>query len=523
MIATISIHTHNLKFRTMKKIFTIVLILLISSKGYAQESNPELLSDECFDKMIIEDITYAIFGENNPVTGIKLDISKPEATISGTFSIKKAPWILLGFDMKGGITDKNFSIFKGLNNFNTAFEIRPNIHFIPSWNSAWFDSDEVPIVRAKNKLIENKSIATRDTFLVVATIYNKHLTNFSNSLYPPAEIASFTSNITLEQKKLLIYFVRKLTNKEHIDLTDRSTVDVILAKIEMAEKEENEESNIKVETYNDAIVNSYKKYKTLVDELPAKSISQQIENAKDAWTKKRLIWFTISPFVKTEFLNFYHKDTHIDSTNTDIDTSYFKKEYPFFYGVSASINFLRVYPKKITHYFKVGIDLAHSNNLISINSFNYETRTTFFSYPNNVTEKTKTGTAYNYKDFKQSFVFQLPIEYYLLPLKTFIPGFYINTNLRFSSLYKIQDIRDREKDIFLMSLEGGIVFNINSKDKIKSILSLSPYVRFEDITDKKRTTVSTGVEESKNDYYKRNLSFGIRVGIPINLPQTQNK
>ncbi len=143
------------------------------------------------------------------------------------------------------------------------------------------------------------------------------------------------------------------------------------------------------------------------------------------------------------------------------------------------------------------------------------------SYGNSSTEKTKTGIAYNKSDVKSDFLGQLGAEYYLLPLKSFIPGLYLSTSLNVSSLYRLNNIVGRENDNLQISSEGGLVFNINSreKDKEKSILSLSMYVRFEDITDTKRTSKQDNKLESKDDYLKRNLSFGLKVGVPITLPQ----
>ena len=75
-----------------------------------------------------------------------------------------------------------------------------------------------------------------------------------------------------------------------------------------------------------------------------------------------------------------------------------------------------------------------------------------------------------------------------------------------------------------MGAEGGLVFNISGreKDKEKNLFSILFYVRHEDLTDKRRTSKITGILESKDDFLKRNLSLGIKVGIPINLPQSSN-
>ena len=79
----------------------------------------------------------------------------------------------------------------------------------------------------------------------------------------------------------------------------------------------------------------------------------------------------------------------------------------------------------------------------------------------------------------------------------------------------------RDKDKIVIPMEGGLVFNINSreKDKEKNILSLSVYTKFEDVTDKIRTAIKDNKVETRDDFMKRNFSVGIKVGIPITLPQ----
>lgn len=508
----------------MKALTILLTTLFFCNYSYGQKSkvkltakekkvnreSKNLLSDEAFDKMIIQDITYAIFGENNPVSGIKLDISKPEATISGVFKIKK-PMILLGFDFKGGITDKNFSIFKGVSNFNTAFEFKPSIHFIPSCNSAKYIPQKETFVRAKRQLIEKFIKSQIDTFLVTTLIFNYHLEKFK-SLIHNSDTLPNSSTITPNQKQILISLIRKFIKKDDPKLSMANNLNVILSVLNQVP---NINGDIDVDNYIEEIVEAYKKYKNLNLNKDEEKFNKEISNANESWTKKSFYWFTLSPFARTEKLNLYH------TKFKDIDSSYFKQDYPFYYGISGSFNMLSLYPNKFANYLKIGINLSNSNNLTTLNSFNYETRTAFYSYGNSSTEKTKTGIAYNKSDVKSDFLGQLGAEYYLLPLKSFIPGLYLSTSLNVSSLYRLNNIVGRENDNLQISSEGGLVFNINSreKDKEKSILSLSMYVRFEDITDTKRTSKQDNKLESKDDYLKRNLSFGLKVGVPITLPQ----
>src|SRR5688572_25254672 len=102
---------------SVQTIIFSTFFLLASPTAFAQT----VLPDTAFDRMVIRDITFAIVGENTPVTGIKIDVSKPEGTISGMFPLRKGTSAtILGFELKGGVTDKNFSFLKGLNNANSA-------------------------------------------------------------------------------------------------------------------------------------------------------------------------------------------------------------------------------------------------------------------------------------------------------------------------------------------------------------------------------------------------------------------
>jgi len=505
----------------MKKLylFTIVLVASFCSLAQAQakkdqqkitdkNTEKDLLPQDTFDKMIIQDITYAIFGESSPVSGIKVDITKPEATISGVFQSKKNPSLLIGFDFKGGITDKNFSIFKGQNTFNTAFEFKPSVHIIPSWNSAKYYTDDKPILKVRNQLIEEESRKLTDSFYVMALIYNKHLKKFPKLLYTNENLP--TDPITETQTKLLIYFIKKTLKDYNLDLKESSSLDALLNSVPQAD-----ENNMNA-TYNDNIFKTYKKYESLYGKSNSDQLSKQIENVSSAWTKKNYWWITISPFARTEKINEYH--TKYKTT----DSLYFKSNHHFYYGLNVMINNYMLWPnKKVALFWRAAAGVSYANNLVSLSSFNYESTTPFFTDGTTETAKTKSGTAYNYNDINSDFVTQFSGEVYLLPLKSFLPGLYFSSSINASKLYNLPNVIDRGNDKILIPMEGGLVFNINSreKDKEKSVLSISFYSRFEDVTDKTRVSLTNGKEETKEDFMKRNLSFGLKVGIPITLPQ----
>lgn len=567
-----------------------------TTRKEAREISKGILPDEAFDRMIIQDITYAIFGETNPVSGVKADVSKPEATISGVFSLKKGGSILLGMDFKGGITDKNFSIFKGTNTFNTAFEIRPALHIIPARSYANYNS-EISIIKAKVELVDSKSNSQKDTFEVARIIYNHHLSNFPEVKDPPndssnpnlnetqkailahltnkligsnllqfdvddqfrqlvvefigfidsvnisdAERAtlnsiatllqptqqtkiivgsdfpktfdafvtvSYSESFTPRQRRVLQALIQRLEKRDKFRYTTDDSISTILGGIAVAGKTD---ENINIATYNDGIVDLYQKQKDKQLDSNSK-LDQQIKVASPAWTSKQYFWWTISTFARTEKLNLYQ------TMYGDKDSTYFKQDYPFFYGVGIAYNVLRIHPHKLAQYWKIGINASHSNNITTLSSFNYETRSDLFGYGTSKTEKVKIGTAYNASEVKSDFLFQVGAEYYVLPINTVFPGLYLSANINISSLYRLQNIAGRTTDNTQVPLEAGLVFNINNRDKDKSLLSISLYGRFEDATDRRRTSIEDGKRESRDDFQKRNLGFGIKVGIPITLPK----
>lgn len=501
----------------MKKTMTaLFLCLLFSNAAKAQE----LISDKAFDKLVIQDVTYTIFGESTPVAGIKVDISKPEASLSGIIPLNKDKSLLLGLDFKGGITDKNFSIFKGHNSFNTAFEFKPSLHIIPGWNSAKYPSEETPslemmITRAN---LDKDTWAMRqkaeDDYIVAKLLYDHHF----KSILSDSNIKIKSPELTANQKKTLIETIKSKLNiksNQLEKLDENSDTKLILDFVPIATKKNKARDADKeeIETYNEKIYSFYKVSKKQYENIQDEIVNKEIEIASTVWTKKNLMWFTISPFARTEKVNMFH------TQKDGVDSLYFKKDHPFYYGINGSFNYLMVYPNKIAHYFKAGINLSRSNNIATLNSFTYNSTTPFFNTGTTITEKIKTGVAYNDSEFKNEFLGQFVAEYYLLPLKSFIPGVYVNTNLNYSNLYNLTDYINRENDKFLLGAEGGLIFNINDKASDQSILSICMYTRFEDVTDSKRTAVKTNIVESKSDYLERNLSFGIKVGIPISLPK----
>ncbi|WP_332736852.1 hypothetical protein [Flavihumibacter sp.] len=514
------------------KLFLLIIISVTMLNAFSQTKSPSTIKDEneckvrhplepyVFDRMIIQDITYAIAGENVPVSGLKIDVTKPEGTISGFFQLKKK-WVdIISFDIKGGVTDRNFSIIKGYKNFNTSFEVRPSFHIIPANSGAMYGICDVAkqntrILNAKNDLLEIYKANVVDSLYVITALRNRHLGDLTKiDSLPIINLKSKEDTIRL--LRIFQEFLRKIKNDNEIKIPENETLMEAINRLNMAKMQQND-IDIAPESYNDLVQELYIKYKKHYKNLEEDVINRKISNASEIWTRKKYFWITFTPFARTEKITEYH--TKYDN----VDSLYFKSNHPFTYGVSTYLNWYVFYPKrKFAYLIRPGISLNQGNNLTNLSPFNYETRIPFFANGTAITEKIKSGTAYNKSEVRSGFIAQVHAEGYVLPMTDyFLPGLYASTSFNFSQLYKLPNIIGREYDKFQLMLEGGLVININSreKDKEKTILSILAYYRHEDLTDKVRTNILTQQAETRDDFRKRNSTLGIRVGIPINLPK----
>ncbi|TPG58008.1 hypothetical protein [Hymenobacter nivis] len=515
----------------MKHLYLALLLSLCAQAVFAQnqpsratpkvKTKPPLPPKE-FDAMIIQDITYTIAGESTPTSGLKIDVTKPEATVSGAFPTPNLAWAdFISFDLKAGATNGNINLLKGYTSVNTGFEFRPALHYIPAVNKAKYGSGEnaktnAILVNARHDITLANKKASRDSLLMMALLRDHHLSKVES--IPPVIPAD--SAVTPQQKKILIHFIETYTKKTNLGLSEASSVDTILAKAPVADtittvEKGKSHKDIKPGTFLGKLVDDYAKRAKQHKNLDKNTSAELIKNAADIWTQKNYFWITVSPFARSTKLELYH--TQFENK----DSSYIKSEYKFFFGLTGYLNFYRVNVNKRAHFFRLGVTAAKDNNLNTLNSFNYENTRPFYAYGTNVTVKTKEGTAYNEKALHTGLVGQFNVDYYNLPLNSFVPGFYISSTVNLGNVYNLNDFVGRENDSFVLGLEGGPVLNIKSreKDKDKNILSILLYLRYEDLTDQRRTSKESRQLEPIEDFRKRNLSVGLRLGIPITLPQ----
>lgn len=505
----------------------MLLTISVFSQTVKKYEGINPLPDSVFDEMIVRDITYAITGEATPVSGVKVDVTKPEGSISGSFKPKYGFFgSLMTLELKGGVTDKNFNFLKGFKNVNSTIEFRPSFHYIFYNNSAKYGvnpdaTHNKLLVHTKNAIAKETMKSVRDTFQVIEAIRKYHLSpifdlkNAGDKSVKPNRNDEYKSGVDdVEVTRLIaIYFIKKVLKDDKLNVDKFSSLEDIITNVGKVNLPDLIKDGKYVEGYIDEIDVLYKKYAVLNKKSIDALMEKQILNASEIWTQKSYFWLTASPFVRVDKINGYHIKFQ------DKDSLYFKSTNGFNFGGSLYGNWYIINPKKVAYFIRGALSLSRSNNVATLSSFNYETLTPLYKNGIATTQKTESGSAYKYDEIKEGFLKSLTVEFYRLPLKSSFPGFYFSTNLNQSKLYNLSDVKNREGDNLLIGAEGGLVFNVNNKEKDKSILSILAYIRHEDLTDSKRTSLKTGIEETNNDLLKRNIKIGIKVGIPISLPQ----
>ena len=231
---------------------------------------PDPLENYLFNKMVVRDITFAIVGEATPTSGVKVDVSKPEAIISllnvPPDKIWKIPSGLIPdlvtFDFKGGIVAQNFNIFRGGGNFGTAFEAKPSLHYIPAASRLKFGTCDVAkpaalLIKAKNQLVQDGVSALRDSLAALEAIRQYYLDTVALTKAERQKSVSLSS----PQKLLVRYFISKFLKVDALRALPPDTVSLFcpLKKAEYVNPQ-NGVPLIKNDSYLSEIDDTYKKY-----------------------------------------------------------------------------------------------------------------------------------------------------------------------------------------------------------------------------------------------------------------------
>jgi len=187
-------------------------------------------------------------------------------------------------------------------------------------------------------------------------------------------------------------------------------------------------------------------------------------------------------------------------------------------GAQLSYSNYHLNKSRNARYFVVGAALNYSNNVEGLTPVFYENRKSLDS--TSQIFEINSGSAFKSTNFKETLVYELFGEYYKFNLKN-LPGYFVSTRLKLGKINNLNMISDRQDDGVSVRVECGIIYNVENKEKKNGpLFAITLFTRFEDITDGRRTSIASAEIESNEDFLKRNLGFGLRVGIPINLPKT---
>lgn len=458
-----------------------------------------LIDTRSFNRMVLNDVSYTIFGENTPVSGAELDISKLEGKINFTFPSQSS--LMWSASLKAGGTDNNFKVFTG-SKPNTAVEAGLNVFYVPRLNKAWFYKRHIEIAKTRNDKFDTMLQQQKDSFYCYAYVFNLHVGPDSDLQYvDKIECKNSLNKGMLKEIVRTIFKNDSVMNVNHIDS--------IFKFIPLFDSEDKTNKPLNVDLV-DKFLELEKRYtrKKRFDLIEAEMMDAKIANVSDFWTKKKNFWVSASPIFGIGKVNLYHQEK---------DTNYILTEYYPNLGGTLGANLMYTYPQKRVFYVRASYSINYTSNLNSLNDFTYSQITPLYTQGNSSVSKEKTGTAYDADEFKQITINSISGEFYYLPLKSFRPGFYAVAAIQHSNSFGLKNVHNRQNDKFRLSGEIGVVVNVNDKKKEKSVVSLSPYVRFVDLRDRPRQDATTLKIEPRSDFFDRNLVLGFRIGVPINI------
>jgi hypothetical protein len=476
-----------------------------------------ILSNRAFRKMSKNYYSYAITGNNTPISGIKITTNSPSVTVSGNLVVSKDKSFILNSQLTGGSQNNLSQIFAG-DKLNGYFQATMGANFFFSGlihGTYTPDNYSISSARAKykkkvtsmlgkqidsavilNQLHRMLSKALREEAPNLPTLDQISETSADtiNALYGKAHTSPTAQYIqigdptneeaiaVLDVRKLLIAMMRKY-------LDDQATDDDQLVK-EMADTYLNDAS----ESYDADL----KRLGFLGEEGTMESYvdTTAITTLGPLFTKVRFVWLNVLPTISNNSLTFYDTNTKKIADTTSL-----------LYGLSVSINMMR---KSIGSYKfiyeQLGFSASRGNNISDLSKFNYQVLTNLSTTATNQSQQTKSGTAYEGK-LRQGWGWDQFYEMYWIFTKTqYFPGLYARYDWSYQSV-------SLNKQKFSPTL--GIIWNINSGDNSsasgsKNIISLVPFVNYSNIL---HNIDPSGIPTKNSDRW----SVGINLSLPINI------
>jgi len=295
---------------------------------YCQTDDLPMNSSD-FNAQIQTDIEYAIFGESNAFSGIKVDLVKPEASVSGVFKKKDWEWSLFGLELSGKVKNNEFSLFKGFRDAGSAFSLKGSLHraaFRCQNNSRGFLNQDKLIYEAEiarlNKLINAK----QDSFCVAMKIFNLYISNEDKFKQYEVPISNYCSMNSFRNSQLLVHFVNKIITGKRDKVDTSMSITKIVDAIEFLILDDS--GKITEETYYPVLFSLYEEYKDFdISDLEPQIEKTNIETADKYWKSKNYNWWSFTPSITVENVNQLYSQT----TSTG-DSTFAKKDNEIYYG-----------------------------------------------------------------------------------------------------------------------------------------------------------------------------------------------
>lgn len=278
-------------------------------------------------------------------------------------------------------------------------------------------------------------------------------------------------------------------------------------------KDEKEETVFKIKIKVDSLVLKYKSVEHALKYYDKKIIQYEIKQTDDAWTQKKVIWFSFEPNFKLSSFSYGNSSLltkSIDSINI-VDS----------FSIDASVDFnLHIYKswQNSNLYVNFGLSpglMSNKNNLRTTDYSRSLSTTDTTGSINTVYGQTKNGTMYH-GELLQGLGVKLSFNFvYNFTRGVLSPGIFLKQEASFSSIFKTT------KGMFF-NTEVGLVFNFLDREKKNTYISLVPYIGITNLFINVETSGSTSDNKEYQAFGDKYL-IGIKVGLPIHFKPNKNK
>jgi hypothetical protein len=475
------------------------------------DSNRNLVHFNTFNKVVKRDIEFTILGDASTVSGSAIDLtSKTSAKI--TFRLPSKTGIITG-EIEGAQKDQDIAIVTS-GKFTGEVTGKMNFHLIPPINDYGVQNGSPEALRyisadIKKKMSEIMIDSVQILGLIVLEMFATEKEYDQYVSIPYVKILEADSKLNRHYKTDEYGSAAKIVLRPYLPI---SQFNFKLA-IDIAKKyltETNFDSITSMSEFRATVtkecVTEEKKlfddFRKLLSRLGKRdelTIDEEIKYASPYWTAKQLTWLTISPGItyKTYSLFGIGNDGKrlVDET------------MPFFTPkVALWLSHYNIFQDKAT-LIRGGVEVAYGNNLKEFDEVKFHTRDTLqIEDKGDVIVKEKiTDGLFRRQDSQQKykFFFNAFIEYYLLPKKDFVPGFFVRGSY----------IKDGilEKNIRKLRPDIGLVLNLYNKEKKTTYLTVQPYLRYDNLLREAKLVNDQAVTVPIKDKW----GYGLLVGLPI--------